>query len=279
MKNTLFTLLCLLMMTVGYSQITTPAASPFSKVDQKVGLVDVSVEYSRPGKKGRDLFGQGALVEYDKLWRTGANAVTKINFSDDVTVNGSDLKKGTYAILTTPGESSWKVHFFTYESRGWGSYAEKTPDLTVDAKSSMRNDEVESFTINFNNFKSDGADMEFVWGKTSAMVTIGVATDAAVMANIENVMAGPSTNDYYNAASYYHSEGKDLNKALEWIRKATQVENPKFWQVRREALILADLGKMEDAIATAKLSKELAMKAGNDDYVKMNEASIKEWMK
>ena len=131
----------------------------------------------------------------------------------------------------------------------------------------------------FNNFKSDGADMEFVWGTTSAMVTIGVATDAAVMANIENVMAGPSTNDYYNAASYYHSEGKDLNKALEWIRKATQVENPKFWQVRREALILADLGKMEDAIAAAKLSKELAMKAGNDDYVKMNEASIKEWMK
>lgn len=279
MKNTLLTLLSLLLMTVGYGQIMTPAASPFSKVEQKVGLVDVTVEYSRPGKKGRDLFGPGALVEYDKLWRTGANSVTKVSFSDDVTVNGSALKGGDYAILTTPGADMWKVHFFTYEGRGWGSYAEKDPDLTVEAKVMMKNDEVESFTINFTNFKNDGADMEFMWGKTKAMLSLGVATDKAVMASIDRVMAGPSANDYYNAAAYYHEEGKDLNQALEWIRKATKVENPRYWQVRREALILADLGKKDEAIEAAKLSKELAMKAGNDDYVKMNEASIKEWMK
>lgn len=279
MKSTLLTLISLLLMTLSYGQIMTPSASPFSKVEQKVGLVDVTVEYSRPGKKGRHLFGPGALVEYDKLWRTGANAVTKVSFSDDVMINDSELKSGDYAILTTPGADMWKVHFFAYEGRGWGSYAEKDPDLTVDAKVMMKNDEVESFTINFTNFKNDGAVMEFIWGKTKATLSLGVATDRAVMASIDRVMAGPSANDYYNAAAYYHEEGKDLNQALEWIRKATKVENPRYWQVRKEALILADLGKKDEAVEAAKLSKELAMKAGNDDYVKMNEVSIKEWMK
>ena len=90
-------------------------------------------------------------------------------------------------------------------------------------------------------------------------------------------MAGPSNNDYYNAATYFHTSGKDLKQALAWIQMATNVEEPKFWQVRREALILADLGMKKEAIEAANKSKELAMKAGNDDYVKMNEASIKEW--
>ena len=62
------------------SQINTPAPSPFSKIEQKVGLTDVTLEYSRPSMKGRTIFGD--LVPYDKLWRLGANMNTKITFSD-----------------------------------------------------------------------------------------------------------------------------------------------------------------------------------------------------
>jgi tetratricopeptide (TPR) repeat protein len=89
-------------------------------------------------------------------------------------------------------------------------------------------------------------------------------------------MAGPSQNDYYQAASYYHDNGKDLKQALEWIKMAN-AENPRFWQVRREALILADMGNYPAAIQAAEKSKSLAKEANNDDYVRMNEKSIAEW--
>ena len=82
------------------SQISTPAASPSSTLIQKVGLTDVTVEYSRPSMRGRTIFGD--LVPYDKLWRTGANARTKIIFSENVNIGGQELKAGSYAIFTKP---------------------------------------------------------------------------------------------------------------------------------------------------------------------------------
>jgi tetratricopeptide (TPR) repeat protein len=115
------------------------------------------------------------------------------------------------------------------------------------------------------------------WDKTKVAIPMTVDSDGTVMANIERVMAGPSKGDYYNAAAYYQSTGKDMNKALEWINIATAGDDPKFWQVRRKALILADLGKTKEAIAAAQMSLDLAKKAGNDDYVSLNEKSIKEW--
>lgn len=268
---------CLAMFQVS-AQIETPAASPWSKVEQKVGLTTVTVEYSRPGMKGRKIFGSGdVLVGYGSLWRTGANGATKVTFSEDVKINDSELAKGTYAILSEPGASSWKVHFYPYESRSWSSYREKTPALSVMASPKTLNDAVESFTIDFQNLKDDAAEIVVKWENTAVPMTVKVETDEVVMASIEKVMAGPSNNDYYNAANYYYNSGKDMEKALEWIQKATQVDSPRFWHVRREALILHKLGRTKDAIAAATLSRDLAQKAGNMDYVKMNEKSIAEW--
>ena len=99
------------------------------------------------------------------------------------------------------------------------------------------------------------------------------------MAAIDKTLAGPTDNDYYAAGNYLLSIGKDLDKALMYVQKVTKGENPRFWQVRREALILAKMGRKKEAIAAAKLSKELAQKAGNDDYVRMNDKSITEWAK
>lgn len=267
-------------MFVGFTQaqINTPAASPGQKIEQKIGLTDVTVEYSRPGKKSRKVFGQDGLVEYGKFWRTGANAATKITFSDDITVGGKELIKGSYAILVKPEANSWMVNFYPYESGSWGSYTEKTPTITAEAKTMSLGSEVETMTINFDSFTDSGANLVFSWDKTSVALPLVVSTDEVVMESIEKVMAGPSNNDYYNAASYFYSSGKDLNQALTWIQKATKVDNPKYWQVRREALILGELGRYKEAISAAKISKELAATAGNDEYVKMNETSITEWM-
>jgi len=259
------------------AQIKTPAASPSAKIMQTVGLTDVTVEYSRPSMKGRTIFSADGLVPYGKMWRTGANQVTKITFSDDVTVGEAKLGAGTYAITSVPTGSSWTVNFYEHESNSWSSYTEKTPTAAVRVSPQSTNNSVESFRISFENLKDTGADLTMAWSNTAVVVPVGVSVDERVMKNIEQVLAGPSGNDYYNAASYYHTSGKDLMKALELVQKATNVDKPKFWQVRREALILADMGKFADAIKAADKSMQLAKAAGNDDYIKMNKESIAAW--
>ena len=258
-------------------QIRTPAPSPSATFTQDVGLSKITVEYSRPSAKGRTIFSADGLVPHDAIWRAGANAATKVTFSDDATVNGSELKGGSYAVLVTPRATSWDVHFYTYEGGNFGSYVEKTPAATVNAQVQKLPFNVESFTIAVGNLTSNSAHLEFMWENTYVGLNVEVEVDSKVMANIERVMAGPSGNDYFNAASYLHDSGKDLNLALEYITKATDVPEPRFWQVRRKALILADLGRKADAIAAAKQSMELAKAAGNQDYVRMNKKSITDW--
>lgn len=262
-----------------HAQIRTPAASPGVEIKQTVGLTEITLNYSRPGMKGRTIFGEKGLVPFGEIWRTGANTATKISFGDDVKVGGQSLKKGDYAILTIPNAQEWTVNFYPYEGTNFGIYVEKTPAVSVKAKADALPFSVESFTMMIDNVTQNPASLDIYWDKTIVSVPVEVEVDKRVMADIERVLAGPNPNDYYNAASYYHDAGKDLNKALEWIQKATHTENPMFWQVRREALILADLGKKKEAVEAAKKSMELAEKAGNQDYVRMNKASIEEWSK
>lgn len=262
--------------TIALGQIRTPAASPSAKFEQAVGLTNITVEYSRPGVKGRTIFGD--LVPFDKVWRTGANQATKITFSDDVTVEGKALSAGSYAILTKPGKMSWDVHFYKHESGNWSSYVEKTPDAVVTVKPiEVPAITVENFFITFANLKSDGALLELIWNHTIVPINIGVETHSKVMAAIDKTLAGPTVGDYYNAGAYLHDSGQDLEKALMYVQKATSGDSPRFWQVRKESLILADLGRKAEAIAAAKKSLKLATAAGNDDYVKMNTDSIKKW--
>ncbi|MCB0550516.1 MAG: DUF2911 domain-containing protein [Phaeodactylibacter sp.] len=260
-------------------QIRTPAPSPSCELKQAVGLTDVTIVYSRPGVKDREVFAADGLVPFDKPWRLGANSATKFSFSEDVMVGDADLKAGDYAVLATPGASEWKFMFYPYESGNWGSYLEKEPAATVTVKSQTWDTKVENMTFHIGNLQAGSADITLFWDKTIVNLPLKVHTDKQVMASIESVMNGPSKGDYYAAATYYHDSGKDLNQALKWIEMATAGDNPAFWQVRRKALILADLGKKDEAIKAAKMSMELAEKAGNDDYVRMNKKSIEEWAK
>lgn len=279
MKQFFTALLMIVSVAMIQAQIETPAASPKAMTMQTVGLTDITVEYSRPAVKGRTIFGTDGLVPYGKVWRTGANAVTKLTTDGPINVAGTDLAAGDYAILTMPGEKDWNVHFYTYDTWRWSSYLEMEPAAVVSVKSSKSPAMIENFTIEFTHLDGGSAHMEIKWANTMVAVPITTPVDDVVMKQIEKVMAGPTPGDYYSAASYYHTSGKDLNKALEMITVATDVDEPKFWQVRRKALILADLGKTKEAIKTAEMSKELAMKAGNDDYVRLNEKSIAEWSK
>ena len=260
------------------AQIVTPQASPSAKVTQVVGLTDVSLDYSRPAMRGRTIFGD--LVPFNKLWRTGANKNSIITFSTDVKVGGKDLKAGSYAIFTTPGESVWEINFYS-DTENWGTPqnwdASKVAAI-VKANPSKVGEKVESFTIAISNITADGAHLEISWDNTKVAIPFEVPTDAAVTTSISKVMAGPGSDDYYAAAVYYLNSGKDINKAKEWIDKAiTMTEKPAFWQLRQQSLIYAKAGDKKGAIAAAKKSLAGAEAAGNADYVKMNKDSLKEW--
>lgn len=281
MKKIMMALVCLGSFSLS-AQITTPQPSPAAKTWQTVGLTEVTVEYSRPAKRDRVIFGD--LVSYDKMWRTGANKNTMITVSENLIFGKDTLKAGTYAVFTTPKNGkTWDVYFYT-DTENWGTPA-KWDDSKVAVKTtanvSTTSSVTESFTIGIDNVTSDGAELTFAWDKTRASVPFAVATKKAVLSSINKVMSGPSSRDYYLAADYYLAEKMELPTALEYINKAismTEGDAP-FWYLRRKALIQAELGDYKNAIESAKLSMEAAEKAKNDDYVKSNKKSIDEWSK
>lgn len=276
----LTTLFLLVALAPATAQIKTPAPSPGCKISQDVGLIKVDVDYSRPSAKGRKIFGE--LVPFGELWRTGANATTKVTFGDDASVNGSKLAKGTYVLFTTPGEKQWSVIFYkntAISSNPGNDFKEEDVAARINVPVQTLRDVVETFTIGFNNLRNNGADLEISWEYTKVVVPITVDTDTKVMADIKAAMDGPSANTYFAAGSYYYQEKKDMNQALAWVDKALEKGGEKFWIVRQKALILAELNRYKDAIAAAERSTELAKADGNADYPRMNDKSIAEWKK
>ncbi len=262
-----------------FSQIELPAPSPTATFSQKVGLTDVSINYSRPSKKGRTIFGD--LVPYGKLWRTGANSATTLSFSDDVKIAGKDLPAGSYALFTIPGQDEWTIILNKNPNQaGTGSYKESEDALRVIVKSINIPATIETLSIGIEDVKPTSAIIEILWESTIVQIPLEVSVDERIMASIDKAMK-ISPDTYYSAAIYYRDSGKDLNQALEWMNKAVKIYEAEgrnvFWVYRQKSLLEADMKKYNDAIATAKISLEQATAAGSDDYVKMNSESIEEW--
>ncbi len=259
------------------AQVKTPAPSPSSTLTQTIGLTEAIVEYSRPSMRGRTIF--GGLLAYGELWRAGANKNTTISFSDDVTIDGQELKAGSYAIFAKPNKDNWEVFFYA-DTNNWGKPRE-WDDAKVVAKTTAQvfplPVDIETFTITFDDLTNNSAVLGLMWERAYVGVKIDVPTKTKAVKSIESVMAGPSAGDYFSAAAYYHEEGKDLNKAKEWIDKAVAMNDKAFWVMRRQSLIYAALGDKKGAIKAAQKSLEVAKAAGNDHYVKLNMDSLKEW--
>ncbi len=256
------------------AQIRTPQPSPAAEIKQTVGLTDITISYFRPSAKGRVVFGD--LVPMGQIWRTGANSATKLTFSDNVKLGGQEIKKGSYALLTVPTTSEWKVMLYPYESTNWGSYTEKSPMASFAVRADKTPEFTETFTIAVNDITNTTANIDLRWEQTKVSLPLEVEYDSRVMEDIKRVMAGPSSGDYSAAATYYHENKKDLNQALEWIQKANSMA-PRYWTLRREAQILGDLGRYDEAIKVAEKSTALATESGDDAYVRMNKKSIEEW--
>ena len=260
-------------------KITTPQPSPKATVEQRVGLTDISIEYSRPGVRGRTIFGD--LVPFGKTWRTGANSNTKVTFSSDVSIDGQTLNAGSYGLYTVPNENSWEIIFYSESDnsgvpRDWDD-TKIVAKTSVEVYSMPMN--VETFTITFDDVSGTSAVIGLLWEKTYVGIKLEVPTDKLVSETIDAVMAAsPEAGDYYNAAIYYRQQDIDIKKANEWMEKAMSLtEKPAFWQLRQQSLIYAKMGETEKAIAIAEKSLELSKAAGNEAYVKMNTQSLAEW--
>lgn len=251
--------------------LKTPAPSPSQTLKQDFGISTIELNYSRPGMKGRKIFGD--LVPYGKVWRTGANSATRIKFSDDVTIGGQQLKAGEYAIYTVPNEGSWDI-IINKGSENWGTdYKQEDDIMRVKATSVKLDQPVETFTMQFANVKPTSTDLQILWDKTMVSVPITTDVDKKVMAQIDNAL-NKDNRPYFQAAMYYMETGKDLNQALTWFDKAIEQNPNAYWVYHQKANALAKLGKKSDAKATAQKSMDLAKTAKNDDYVKLNEKLI-----
>ena len=273
-------LIILLCSGLAVAQIQTPQPSPSTTLEQVVGLTEVKIEYSRPAMRGRTIMGD--LVPYGSLWRTGANKNTTLSFSDPVTVGGQALAAGTYALFTRPGKSLWEVFFYT-ETENWGTPQEwqsKSVAAVIEVPTQSLAEPQESFTISINELTNTGANINLSWENTRVTLPLEVPTDEKTMASIKETMKGtPKAGDLYQAAVYYRESGRDLQTAKKWIGKAIEMDPGKYWMFRQQALILADLNEKEAAIKSAQSSLELAEKAGNQDYVRLNTKAIEEWSK
>jgi hypothetical protein len=270
-------LLSFLSITTSMSQtLKTPAPSPLQTIKQNFGIGDITVEYSRPSSKSRVVFGE--LVPYGKIWRTGANAATKITFSDSVMIEGMNVKAGTYALYTLPNsKESWDIILYSDLTLGGNvaSYKPENEVLRVKVKPTVYGEKVETFTISFADISPTSSTLELIWEKTRVPVHIMTSIDDKIMANIQTVM-NTDSRPYFQSANYYYENNKDLNQALIWVNKAVE-QNPKaFYMVMLKARIELKLKDNKSAVASAEKTITLAKDAKNDDYVKMAQALIAE---
>ncbi len=271
MKLVLSLIACAIVSSAAFSQqeLKVPAPSPSATVKQNFGISSVELSFSRPGVKGRKIFGD--LVPYDKVWRTGANSPTTITFGDDVTIGGTKIPAGKYGLLTIPGKEEWTVIITkSTDVSSPSAYKEANDVARVKVKPIELPFPIETFNIMFDNIKPTSMDAVIIWDKTVVPFNITTEIDSKITAQIDQLMKTDKP-PYFQAAMYYLENGKDLDKAVTWMDKAIE-ENPKaFWVYHNKANALVKLGKKKEAVEAANKSIELAKEARNDDYVQLNE--------
>ncbi|MCF8259128.1 MAG: DUF2911 domain-containing protein [Flavobacteriales bacterium] len=279
LKTTIAIAMAALLSNASMAQIQTPRPSPLATLKQAVALTEVEVVYSRPGVKGRTVFGD--LVPFGEIWRTGANAVTTIGFADDVTINGQTVAAGKYALLTIPGEKEWTVILSKdAEMGGVSDYRQENDAARFIVRPRMLRETMESFTIDLHGFKDEGATLSLLWENTAIDLTLTMDIDSKIETAIRTTLAGRpedvKAGDYHSAAVYYMGKGKDLDQALIWMEKSVELRPDAFWYVYRHAELLLQMGRREVAMATAEKSLQMAResKDGDHGYVKRSEDFI-----
>jgi tetratricopeptide (TPR) repeat protein len=243
-------------------KIEFPAASQHSVVKQRVGLTDVEVDYSRPNKNDREIF--GGLVPYGKLWRTGANAVTKIKFSKAVKLGGKDIPAGEYALFTIPTADEWTIIVSKdAKVQSAADYKQENDAARITAKPEAIPVTIETFTIGLADVKGASATLNFLWDKTRVPVKLTTDDVEQVSKELEAAVSAATPLDprtAYQAAAFYYDNDKDMNQAAKWIDQALEKNPGAYFMHYKKAQIQAKLGNKKEATASAQKAIDILKK-------------------
>ncbi|MGB7585785.1 MAG: DUF2911 domain-containing protein [Terriglobales bacterium] len=229
-----------------------PRQSQHAVVTQRVGITDVTINYSRPLVKKRQIWGK--LVPYGEVWRAGANENTTIKFTDNVTINGQPLAKGIYGLHMIPTESEWTVIFSNVHT-AWGSFTYKEADdaLRVTVKPQPA-DFREALTYDFDEVTPDSTIASLRWEKIEVPFTVAVNVHEIVQASLHNQLQGLAQytwEGWDDAANYLLAEKYDLDEALKYEETSIGTE-PRFDNYLTKSQILDAMGRKDDAEAAKK---------------------------
>ncbi len=275
MKNLLITFICAFLMLFADAQpLRTPQLSTTQTIKQNFGLSSIELTYSRPGIKGRKIF--GSLVPFETVWRTGANTANNLTFADTVYINGTKINPGSYGLVSIPNEKSWTL-IVTKQLNvtSPGAYKKDQDVVRVEAKTKELTESMETFTMQFANVKNGSCDLQIMWDKTAVSLPITANTQEAMKAQIAQLLS-KDNRPYYNSALYYMNNDLDLNQALAWLDKAVELEPNLLRNHYQRANLLVKMGKKEEAKTAAKKGIELAKAQKDNNFLKLNETLLAE---
>jgi hypothetical protein len=259
-----------LLLTNVAAQVSMPQPSPTQTIRQDFGMGIIELTYSRPSIKGRQLFGENTvLAPLGKPWRTGANAATRIRFTDIVTIGGKNLDTGSYVIYTVPNKGQWDVVFSKGTAYpGQEGFKESDDVVRVKAPVTTLNDKLETFTMQIGNLRNESCELQLLWGNTAVKVPITTNIKDRLRTQIETAMQGDN-KPYQQAANFYYEWDKNYPKALDYVNKGIEQNSKAYWLYLLKARIQKAAGDNSGSVATANKTIEVATEAKNDDYVRM----------
>jgi hypothetical protein len=258
-------LIFILSLTAFGQEFRPPRPSPNATVTQYVGITKITVDYSSPGVKGRKIWGE--LVPFGKIWRTGANEVTSITFSDPVKVNGNELPAGTYGIRTIPGENEWEI-IFSKDTKVDDpmTYDEKKDALRIKVKPES-NPFTERMAFTITDMTDNSANVNLIWEKLRVPFKVEVNTQNLTLQSARN---SADWGSLMSAANYCLQQNVNMDEGFKWIQASTLI-NENYWNMRVLAQYFAKMDKKSDAITTMEKAIELGskMKSAPFDYENM----------
>jgi Protein of unknown function (DUF2911) len=279
MKKSFFVCIAITLLIIHNSeaQVKFPPPSPMQVIKQEFGLGNIELTYSRPGAKGRRVFGD--LVPYGKLWLTGANAATKIFFSEPVEIIGKKIDTGTYVLYTIPGEETWEVILNKgIKNQGTDGYKESEDIVRFKVDPIKTKTKIELFTIQFAAIKPESCELQLMWEKKLIVILIATSVKEKIRAQIDAAML-TEKKPYWQAAQFYNEYDHNVSKALENLNKATDDNPTAYWMYLYKAKIQKEMGDKAGALQSSNISMTLAANAKNTDYVMMNRRLQKELKK
>jgi len=277
MRKTILSIATVALLFLGtefsHAQVQLPPASSTTTVIQGLGIKNIILSYQRPSAKGRQIF--GGLVPYNEVWRTGANNIPTLTLDEEVNIEGNAVPAGTYGIFTIPTPTEWTI-ILSKNPKQWGAYQYNQADdfLRFKVKPQKLANKVETFTITFEDVTTNSSSVSLAWENTKVAFSITTDQSKEIMASIEHAMQGEK-KPYFQAAQYYFNNNLDIKKAVEWVKLAdegnTGAAHIKYWKSR----ILAKSGDKVGARKAAQEGIDMAKKANNGEYIKLNTEALK----